>query len=186
MSPPDSPGKAFSLWALLRSQWLLLTAAALYGWAFAVDPDKARQALEIGTRSLLAVLLLVIAVFALIGMIQVWLSRDMVARLLGRESGFGALLIAAACGTILIGPSYIIFPLLMSIRRQGARWAVITVVLSAYAVKIHMIPIEVQFLGWSFSLSRSLLTLLAAIPIGLAVEAVMEWPPKKGEVASRP
>lgn len=187
MNPPDSPEKPFSLRALIRSQWLLLIAAVLYVWAFAIDPGKAGQALEIGTRSLLGMLLLVIAVFALIGLIQVWLSRDLVARLLGREAGFSALLIAAACGTILIGPSYIIFPLLMSIRRQGARWAVITVVLAAYAVKIHMIPIEVQFLGWSFSLTRSLLTLLAAIPIGLAVEAVMEWPPKRGkEVASRP
>jgi uncharacterized membrane protein YraQ (UPF0718 family) len=185
VSLPDPPPKGFSLWTLLRSQWLLATAAALFGWAFAVDPEKAWEAMEIGTRSFLSVLLLVIAVFALIGLIQVWLSRDLVARLLGRQAGFRALLIAAACGTILIGPAYIIFPLLMSIRRQGARWAVVTIVLSAYAVKLHMIPIEVQFLGWGFSLSRSILTLLAAIPIGLAVEAIMEWPPKRGEVASR-
>lgn len=168
--PPLTP------WALIRSQWLLLTAIALSGWAFAVSPGRALQALQISGRSFASVLLLVVAVFGLVGLIQVWLSRDLVARLLGREAGLRALLIAAACGTILIGPAYIIFPLLMSIRRQGARWAVITIVLATYAVKIHMIPIEVQFLGWGFSLSRSLLTLLAAVPLGLAVERVMERP----------
>jgi uncharacterized membrane protein YraQ (UPF0718 family) len=39
-----------------------------------------------------------------------------------------------------------------------------------------MIPLEVQYLGWGFSLTRSLLTILFAIPIGLAVEAIMERP----------
>lgn len=163
-----------TLWSVIRSQWLLLTAAALYAWAFAADPGRAWQALAIGARTFASVLLIVVAVFALVGLIQVWLSRDLVARLLGREAGPRALLVAAACGTVLIGPAYIIFPLLMSIRRQGARWAVITVVLATYAVKIQMIPLEVQFLGWTFSLSRSFLTILAAIPLGLAVEAIME------------
>lgn len=164
----------WSLGTLVRSQWLLLAAIALYGWAFAASPEKAREALEISGRSFASVLLLIVAVMGLVGVIQVWVSRDLVARLLGREGGVRALFIAAACGTVLIGPAYIIFPLLMSIRTQGARWGVIATVLAAYAVKIPMIPLEVQFLGWGFSLSRSLLTILFAIPIGLAVEAVME------------
>ena len=169
-----------TLGTLLRSQWLLLLALALYGWAFAASPERALQSLEISGRSFASVLLLIIAVMGLVGIIQVWISRDLVSRLLGREGGFGAFLIAAACGTILIGPAYIIFPLLMSIRTQGARWGVIVTVLAAYAVKIPMIPLEVQFLGWGFSLSRSLLTILFAIPIGLAVEAIMERAPLSG------
>ncbi len=66
-----------------------------------------------------------------------------------------------------------IFPLLMTVRRQGARWAVVTIVLAAYAVKLPMIPLEVGFLGWPFSLGRSLLTVLFAFPVGLLVERVM-------------
>jgi len=171
MSRPQS-----ALWGLVRSQWLLLLAIALYAWGFAVTPDRARTALEVSGRSFASVLLLVIAVMGLVGVIQVWISRELVSRLLGREAGIRALLVAAACGTVLIGPAYILFPLLMSIRLQGARWAVIVTVLAAYAVKIPMIPRESQFLGWGFSLSRSLLTILFAIPIGLFVEAVMERP----------
>ncbi|NIR94205.1 MAG: hypothetical protein GWO08_11200, partial [Gammaproteobacteria bacterium] len=98
---------------------------------------------------------------------------DVVTRLLGSEGGGKALLLAAACGTLLIGPPYIIFPLLMTVRQLGARWAVVTIVLAAYAVKLPMIPLEVGFLGWPFSLGRSLLTLTFAIPIGLLVERFM-------------
>jgi len=159
---------------LIRSQWLLLLTIALYFWAFAVAPERAATAFSIGANTFLSVLLLIIAVFGLVGLLQVWISRELIVRLLGREGGIKGLLIAALCGTLLIGPAYIIFPLLMSIQKQGARWAVITIVLTSYAVKLQMIPIEVGFLGWPFSIGRALITVALAIPTGLLIEALME------------
>lgn len=170
MNSQSKPG----VWVLIRSQWLLLMVIGLYLWAFNQSPEKAWQALQISSTTLASVLLLIAAVFGLVGLLQVWISRDLIVRLLGREGGIKGLLLAALCGTLLIGPAYIIFPLLMSIHKQGARWAVITIVLSAYAVKLQMIPIEIEFLGWPFSLGRSLLTVILAIPTGLLVEALME------------
>ena len=160
--------------SLVRSQWLLLLTIALYLWALAVAPQRAAQAFSIGATTFASVLLLITAVFGLVGLLQVWISRDLIVRLLGREGGIKGLLIAALCGTLLIGPAYIIFPLLMSIQKQGARWAVITIVLTSYAVKLQMIPIEVGFLGWPFSLGRAVVTIALAIPTGLLVEALME------------
>lgn len=173
-----SGARPFGLWALVRSQWLLLLTVALYLWAFAAAPGKAWHALQTGSTLFASVLLLIAAVFGLVGLLQVWISRDLIVRLLGRESGFKGLLLAALCGTLLIGPAYIIFPLLMSLHRQGARWAVIVIVLSSYAVKLQMLPIEIEFLGWPFSLGRSLLTVLLAIPAGLLIEKLM--PETKG------
>lgn len=169
---------AFSPWPLLRAQWLPLLTLFLYAWAFYVDPERAGRALTIGARTLASVALLIVSVMGLVGLTQVWISRERVAGLLGHEAGFKALLISALCGTVLIGPAYLIFPLLMSIHRQGARWAVIGTVLAAYAVKIPMIPLEIEFLGWGFSLARSLLTILFAIPCGLALEAFLQRTPR--------
>lgn len=155
------------------SQWLVSVTLLLYLWAGWVTPDRTLSALQFGLDLLVSVAILVIAVMGLVGLVQAWVSRDAVARLLGKEGGFKSLLLAALCGTLLIGPPYIIFPLLMTVRKHGARWAVITIVLAAYAVKLPMIPLEVGFLGWPFSLGRSLLTLLFAIPTGLLVERLM-------------
>ena len=158
----------------LRSQWLVSAALLLYLWAGLDAPERALKALHYGGTLLFSVTLLILAVMGLVGLVQVWVSRETVARLLGEEGGVKALLIAAVCGTLLIGPPYVIFPLLMTIRKQGARWAVVTIVLAAYAVKLPMIPLEVGFLGWPFSLGRSLLTLMFAIPTGLLVERLMK------------
>jgi len=159
---------------LIRSQWLLLLTIGLYLWAFAAAPQRAGQALAAGSGTFASVLLLIVAVFGLVGLLQTWISRELIVRLLGQGSGAKGLLLAALCGTLLIGPAYIIFPLLMSIRKQGARWAVISIVLTSYAVKLQMIPIEVEFLGWPFSLGRALITLTVAIPLGLLLERLLE------------
>lgn len=160
--------------SLIRSQWLLLFTIGLYTYVFISAPERAANALHIGSSTFVSVLLLIISVFGLVGLLQVWISRELIVRVLGREGGIKGLLIAALCGTVLIGPAYIIFPLLMSIQKQGARWAVIVIVLTSYAVKLQMIPIEVGFLGWPFSLARALITISLAIPTGLLVEAMMD------------
>jgi len=159
---------------LVRSQWLLLFTIAAYLYAYSVAPERTANALNIGATTFASVTLLIISVFGLVGLLQTWISRDLIVRLLGREGGIKGLLIATLCGTVLIGPAYIIFPLLMSIQQQGARWAVITIVLTSYAVKVQMIPVEVGFLGWPFSLGRAVITIALAIPTGLLVEALME------------
>ena len=159
---------------LLRSQWLLVATVLLYSLAFLFNSEQAGQALTSTATTFLSVLPLIIAVFCLVGLLHIWISRDHIVHLLGREGGLKGLLIAALCGTLLIGPAYIIFPLLMEIQKRGARWAVVTIVLTSYAVKLQMIPIEAGFLGWSFTLGRALITIALAIPTGLLVEAIME------------
>ncbi len=158
-------------WA--KQQRMLWLVSLLYLWAGVVAPQKASAALHAGISLFYSVSILIVAVFALVGLIQVWIGRDMIAAFLGREAGIKGLLIAVGCGAMLIGPAYVIFPLLMSLRRLGARWAVVAIVLAAYALKPQMLPIEVEFLGLPFALIRAGLTLLLAIPLGLAVEWFM-------------
>ncbi len=158
----------------LRTYWLLLLTVAIYLWCFAVTPERAERALFSGVKTFGSVLMLILAVFCLIGLLQVWISREQIVRVLGQNSGFKGLGIAVLCGAFLMGPPYIIFPLLLQIREQGARWAVVVTVLSCYAVKLQMLPVEAQFLGWGFTLLRSLIIVVIAIPVGLLIERIME------------
>ncbi len=158
----------------LRSHWLLCLTIILYSVAFLLRPERAMAALHTTLNTFGSVILLIMAVFGLVGLLQVWISRDIVVRLLGRDSGIKSLLLATFCGTLLIGPAYLVFPLLMEIRKQGARWAVVAIVLTSYAVKLQMLPIESGFLGWPFTIGRALVTLAIAIPTGLIIEAAME------------
>lgn len=163
--------KGFALW-LARQRMLWLVCLLYVGVGF-FAPQKALRALQFGSQLFGSVVVLIIAVFGLVGLIQSFVGRDLIAKILGRKSGLRGLLVAVGCGAMLVGPPYVIFPLLMSLKRLGARWAVVAIVLAAYALKPQMLPIEAEFLGLPFALVRAFLTLLLAIPLGLLVERLM-------------
>ncbi len=165
--------RSVSIFRWVKQQRMLWFVCLIYSWAWIYAPQKAATALHVGLNLFFSVTILIVAVFSLVGLIHVWIGRDMIAAVLGREGGVKGLLIAVGCGAMLIGPAYVIFPLLMSLRRLGARWAVIAIVLAAYALKPQMLPIEAEFLGLPFAVVRGGLTLLLAIPLGLAVEWFM-------------
>lgn len=165
--------RAASIFGWVKQQRMLWFVCIIYLWAWIYSPQKASAALYSGLNLFFSVTILIIAVFALVGLIHVWIGREMIGAVLGREGGVKGLLIAVGCGAMLIGPAYVVFPLLMSLRRLGARWAVVAIVLAAYALKPQMLPIEVEFLGLPFAVVRGGLTLLLAIPLGLAVEWFM-------------
>lgn len=159
--------------AVLKSNWLLVAVGALYAFAFVADRTKALRALSVGAASLWSVAIIIISVFGLIGLFTVFVDKQAMASRLGAGSGFFALLLAAAFGTILIGPVFAVFPLLKVMREHGTRWAVIATTLTAWAIKIPMLPLEIGFLGWRFSITRIALTLVAALAMGIIVERLM-------------
>jgi len=165
--------RAKHLLEVLLQQKMICIVMLLYLWASLVSPQKAFASLKYGANLFASLSIIIIAVFALIGLIQAKIGHQLVSSLLGHKSGFKGLLIAVGCGAILIGPAYVIFPLLMSVKRLGARWAVVTIVLAAWALKPQMLPVEAEFLGYPFALVRGMLVLLLAIPLGLAVEWFM-------------
>jgi uncharacterized membrane protein YraQ (UPF0718 family) len=155
------------------SEFLVVIVAGLYAFALVRDPARAMQAAAAGVRVFVGVLPIIVAVFAALGLFGVWVNKKAVAERLGEGSGFGTLILAALFGTVLVGPVYVVFPLLKAVREHGARWAVVGAVLTAWAVKIPMVPLEIGMLGVRFSLSRSVLVALAAIPLGLLLELMM-------------
>lgn len=159
---------------LLKNEALVVLALVLYASAFATAPTRAIEAAQAGVHALLGVLPIIAAVFAALGLFNVWVDKKKIAAALGRGSGIKAVALASLAGTILVGPVYVIFPLMKAMREHGVRWAVIGAVLAAWAVKIPMIPMEIGMLGLEFSLARVTLVALAAVPIGYLLEWVME------------
>lgn len=161
-------------WA--RKETLVLLVIALYAWAFLAAPDRAIDALGYSVASAASVALIIVSVFSALGLFAVVVDKKAVGERLGRASGSWALLLAAAFGTVLIGPIFVIFPLLKAFHDHGVRWSVIVTVMTAWAVKLPMVPLEVKFLGWEFSLVRSLLTIVTAVAMGLVFERLMPAP----------
>jgi uncharacterized membrane protein YraQ (UPF0718 family) len=157
--------------AFIKKNKLFSFVVLMYLILFMVSPQKCLAALEISTFALLRVILIIFAVFIFVGLFQIWIHEDMIVKHLGHESGFKGLILGALAGTALNGPLFAIFPLVKSLLAKGARLTVITVIYSTYAIKVPMLPLEIGFLGWKFTIIHNLLMFLAAF----IMAPLMEW-----------
>lgn len=174
MNPLEQGSRTFStVVPRLKKELFLIVVVLLYVIALALDPARAVRAATLGGKVFLTVIPVMAAAFGALGLFQVLIKKERIARSLGSQSGFRGLLAASAFGSVLVGPVYIIFPLLRMMREHGARWAIITAVLTSWAVKLPMIPLEIQFLGWRFAALRSALVIVASVCLGLLVELLM-------------
>ena len=159
-----------------RIKWDLV-ALALSVVVFAVlslvFQDKGEKALKISWEYFKEMIFILPAVMILMGLFAVWVERDVVVKYLGKGSGMWGLMLAILLGTLPTGPLYVAFPLAAMLLKKGARVANVMVFLSAWAcIKLPLELMELQFLGWKFTVLRLVLTVALVIPMGLLAEVL--------------
>ena len=112
--------------------------------------------------------------FVLVGLFEVWVPRAVVERRVGRHSGVAAIPWMVLLATVQAGPLYGAFPVAVSLWRKGCAPRNVFIYLGAFsAMKIPMLTFEVAFLGWGFSLARTVITLPVFIVIGVVMERLL-------------
>ncbi|WP_020678182.1 permease [Geopsychrobacter electrodiphilus] len=147
--------------------YLLLVTCA-YIWAFGRDPDKARDSIKAGATSLLNLLPMLFAIFALVGLFQEFLPAEMIESVMGTGNPALSLLVGGLLGAVSIGPPLASYPIAGSLLSHGA-WppAVAAFIMSWISVGVVTLPFEARIFTWRFALVRNSLTLVAALISGL-------------------
>jgi uncharacterized membrane protein YraQ (UPF0718 family) len=113
--------------------------------------------------------------FILIGLFEVWVPRELIERHIGTESGARGSVWVILLAMLQVGPLYGAFPVAFLLWRKGASTRNIFIYLGAFTtMKIPMLSFEIGFLGWRFSLMRTLLSLPVFIIIAVIMEKLFE------------
>ncbi|MCK5132145.1 MAG: permease [Candidatus Sabulitectum sp.] len=136
------------------------TAFIIFSLAFGYQPGK-----DIGTNFLsftLSMLKILPGAFILIGLFQVWVSRERVEKHLGENSSIMSFLWVLLLAGTTVGGLYVAFPVAWALHEKGARLQVVLAYVGFAAVcRIPMIIFEASFMGVKFTLVR----LLVSIPL---------------------
>ena len=109
--------------------------------------------------------------FILIGIIDVWFSKEKVERHIGKGSGFKGTLWILLLAMFQAGPLYGAFPVTYLLWKKGCSIRNIFIYLGAFStMKLPMLTFEIGFLGLKFSLLRTLFTL----PVFIVISVIME------------
>jgi len=119
------------------------------------------------------------------GFISVLIPNDVVARWLGRESGFRGILIASVAGAVTPGGPIVSFPIVLALAGAGADIGALLAYLTAWAtIGLNRIIVwEIPFMGFDFALLR----FVVSIPLPfIAGYLVRRLPPVKFPEAALP
>jgi hypothetical protein len=172
-----SPRKRILRFARRQGFWFIPVVAALVLWAW----SAAFGGFDLGTRTgstlsgfLKEVAIFLPAMFVLVGLFDVWVPRRIVERHVGTAAGPLAIVWMLLLGTLQAGPLYGAFPVALALYRKGASLRNVFIYLGAFsALKLPMLTFEVGFLGWRFSLVRTLVTVPVFVLLAYALERLL-------------
>lgn len=158
----------------LKSYALFILVAAVdifLGWHY---PAKGVVAIKSSLDYLVEMLLFIPPIFVLVGLLDVWVPRQIVERNVGPDSGARGVALSILVATAAAGPLYVGFPVAAALLKKGCRLANAVIFLGTWAtIKIPMLMMEIKFMGVSFSLFRLALTLPAVIGTGYLLEMIL-------------
>ncbi|MCL6613327.1 MAG: permease [Firmicutes bacterium] len=124
--------------------------------------------------SLREMLLVIPPIFILIGLLDVWVPKETMIRLMGKGSGLRGAVLAVLLGSVAAGPLYAAFPVAAVLAKKGASFRNVVILLGAWSTtKIPMFLFEITALGGRFALTRLVLNLPGIVLIGAALEKII-------------
>jgi len=149
----------------------LLLITFVTGYFF---PATGTRIFQVSREYFVELLVILPAVMVILGLINVWISKDVVMKHLGEESGLKGAFFSMLLGTFPTGPLFVAFPIVAALRKKGASMGNIVVLLSAWAcIKIPQELIELQFLGFKFMAARLFLTVIFVLLMGWTVDLII-------------
>jgi uncharacterized membrane protein YraQ (UPF0718 family) len=152
-----------------------LVLVALFGLAvvlsFALRWDFGLRATEHFMSSLMEMISFLPAIFILVGLVEAWVPREVVAKHTGEGSGWRSSLWMILLAMLQVGPLYGAFPVAYLMWKKGTSTRNIFIYLGAFtSMKLPMIGFEIGFLGLKFTLLRTAL----AIPVFVAIAVIID------------
>jgi len=112
--------------------------------------------------------------FLLVGLFEIWVPRKVIERYAGLRSGMRAVPWMILLATVQAGPLYVAFPVAIGLWRKGCAPRNVFIYLGAFsAMKVPMLTFEVAFLGWRFSLARTLISIPLFVALAVAMERLL-------------
>lgn len=119
-------------------------------------------------------------IFILLGLLEVWVPREIIIRNLGDNSGARGIALSILLGAAAAGPLYVAFPVAVTMLRKEARFANIIIFLFSWStLKLPLLLFEASALGWNITAARAAVNLPGIIIMGLLVDYLIPLPEKR-------
>lgn len=149
---------------------LYFLAVALLVVSFIKDKNKTVAALKKAWKSFSNVLPEFFSIIMLIGILLALLDAQVISQIIGRQSGWLGVVIAAVVGSITLIPGFVAFPTAQMLIENGAGYMQVGAFISTLMmVGIVTIPVEMKYFGRKLTLWRNLLAFIFSFFVAFVI-----------------
>lgn len=149
-------------------------AGSLLIVSLARDRKKTKMALKKAWKAFENILPQFLSILLIIGLMLAILTPEMISSVIGQESGWKGMALAAILGSVTLIPGFIAFPLAAALLFNGAGISQIALFVSTLMmVGVVTLPIEIKYFGKRVALTRNFLALVMAIAVALILGGIL-------------
>ncbi len=139
-----------------------------------VKPSLGINSLEGTGDNLKELLAIMPPIFILMGLLDVWVEKETMIKLMGKGSGLKGMLIAFLLGSFAAGPVYVSFPFAAVLMKKGSEIFNVLIFIGAWsATKIPISLFEASVMGWKFMLTRYAIDIPVIILIAYITDKII-------------
>ena len=117
-----------------------------------------KSVVNLTTVQLKEMILVIPPIFLLLGLLDVWVSKETMSKYMGEGSGLKGIFLALLIGGAAAGPLYGAFPVAAVFMKKGVKFRNVLIFIGAWSTtKIPMLLFEIASLGPRFALTRFLI-----------------------------
>lgn len=156
-----------------RYKFFLILAVINIG-LLVIYPSIGQKSISITWSNTLEMLSVIPPIFILLGLLDVWVQREIMIKLMGEKSGFIGIAIAFFLGSAAAGPLYAAFPVAGVLLKKGSKFSNVLIFIGAWSTtKIPMLLFETSSMGWKFMLTRFIIDIPGIALIAYVTEKLL-------------
>ena len=166
--------------AFIKKHKFLIAVLVIHLFVLAIRPKTGITAFYFAGRNFLNFVIILTPVFILIGLMDTWIERERMIRIMGNHSGPRGALLAFLLGTLTAVPLYALLPVAGVLLRKGSRISNVLIFLcSSAGLRVPLLLFEASSLGWKFTLIRFFANIIAVFAIAHIMNRILSTKDKE-------
>lgn len=140
-----------------------------------INNEMGKKSIDMTIYTFTEMLTILPPIFILLGLLDVWVPREMMIIHMGDKSGLKGIFLAFFLGSAAAGPLYGAFPIAAILMKKGAKFSNVLIFIGAWSTtKIPMFLFEMASLGKTFAITRLLIDIPGIIIIAKLIETILK------------
>ncbi|NMC57448.1 MAG: hypothetical protein GYA50_09535 [Eubacteriaceae bacterium] len=165
---------------IFKKNIFLIIVLCLNLAALVLFPQTGIKSFEFTVKNFMNFLFMLTPVFICIGLMDVWIDRKAMIKLMGENSKSKGVLISFALGVVTAVPLYALLPIAGMLLKKGSKISnVLIFICSSASIRIPLLLFEVSYMGWKFTMIRFIVNFFIVFAIAIIIDKTLNEKDKK-------